>query len=35
MSELRSVLDQMAAMANEDMTVADLYADIEEILNGR
>jgi len=35
MSELRSVLDQMAAVANEDMTVADLHADIEEILNGR
>lgn len=35
MSELRSVLDHMAAVANEDLTVADLHAEVEEILNGR
>ncbi len=35
MSELRSVLDQMAAVANEDLSVAEMHAEIEEILNGR
>jgi hypothetical protein len=35
MSELRSVLDQMAGMANEDLTVAELHAEIEEILDGQ
>jgi hypothetical protein len=35
MSELRSVLDQMAAVANEDLTVAELHAEIEEILNAQ
>lgn len=34
MSELRSVLDQMAAVANEDLSVAEMHAEIEE-MNGR